>query len=289
MMAVKFFGQFLIENGIVTRENLLQAMELQERKNLKLGEMTLQLGYVSQVDITRAHNAQLSKDMRLGDLLVEMGMLSQEQLSDVITRQKNSHLFIGEALVLVNAMTSGQLQKQLEAFKADQSDFVSDVVELPVKVANNEIWQMAVDLTFKLITRILNIQFRSGKAHVVNVIPANFMIAAMDFSGDVEGCYMLSVNEKLQKTIAKAILREESVEDEPSEVLEDTVMEFVNIVCGNIAAKASQMGKIMEISPPTTIIPAENGIPVVEGHVVLCFPIHVGDYGKMELLIQIPN
>ncbi len=288
-MAVKFFGQFLIENGVVTRENLLQAMELQERKNLKLGEMALHLGYVSQADITRAHNAQLSKDLRLGDLLVEMGILSQDQLNDVITRQKNSHLYIGEALVLVNALTSGQLQKQLEAFKADQSDFVSGTTELPVTVVNSEIWQMAVDLTYKMITRILSIQFRSGKAQVVSVIPANFMIAAMDFSGDVEGCYMLSVNEGLQKVIAKAILREESVEDEPSEVLEDTVMEFVNIVCGNIAAKASQMGKIMEISPPTTIIPHLNGIAVPEGQVVLCFPIHVGEYGKMELLIQIPN
>ena len=289
MMAVKFFGQFLIENGIVSRENLLQAMELQERKNLKLGEMALQLGYVSQVDITRAHNAQLSKDMRLGDLLVEMGILSHDQLSDVITRQKNSHLYIGEALVLVNAMTSGQLQKQLEAFKADQSDFVSDAIELPVKVANSEIWQMAVDLTFKLITRILGIQFRSGNAHVVSVIPANFMIAAMDFSGDVEGCYMLSVSECLQKVIAKAILREENVEDEPSEVLEDTVMEFINIVCGNIAAKASQMGKIMEISPPMTIIPQVDGIPVTEKQSALCFPIHVGEYEKMQLIIQIPN
>ncbi len=289
MMAVKFFGQFLIENGVVTRENLLQAMELQEIKNLKLGEMALQLGYVSQADITRAHNAQLSKDMRLGDLLVEMGMLSQDQLKDVITRQKNSHLYIGEALVLVNAMTSGQLQKQLEAFKVDQSDYVSDAIELPVTVANSEIWQMAVDLTFKLITRILSIQFRSGKAHMVSVIPSNFMIAAMDFSGDVEGCYMLSVNEGLQKVIAKAIMREESVDDEPSEVLEDTVMEFVNIVCGNIAAKASQMGKIMEISPPTTIIPPQNGIPVAEGQSALCFPIHVGDFERMELIIQFPN
>lgn len=288
-MAVKFFGQYLRENGIITHENLLQAIELQERKNLKLGEMALQLGYVSQADITRAHNAQLSRDMRLGDLLVEMGMLSQDKLNDLITRQKNSHLFIGEALVLVNAMTSGQLQKQLEAFRLDQSEFVSNVIELPVTVANSEIWQMAVDLTFKLVTRILDVQFRSGKAHVVSVIPANFMIAAMDFKGDVEGCYMLSVSECLQKVIAKAILREESVEDEPSEVLEDTVMEFVNIVCGNIAAKSSQMGKIMEISPPTTIIPQEDGVPVMEKRSALCFPIHVGEYEKMQLIIQIPN
>lgn len=288
-MAVKFFGQFLVENNFVSREALLEAIDLQDQKNLKLGEMALSMGYVTQVEIERAHNAQMSKDMKLGDLLVEMGILTVNQLDDVISRQKNTHLYIGEALVLVGALSSGKLQQHLEEFKADQAQYVSDRIELPGSIANNLVWEMTADLTYKMITRVLDLPFRPGKCRTISTVDSNFMMAAMDLSGDVEARYIISVSEAIQKSVAKAILREETVDTEPAEVLEDTVMEFVNVVCGNIAAKASQMGKIINIYPPVTIHPPATGLPVPAGHTGLCFPIHVAEESKMELILFIKN
>ncbi|HIJ81825.1 MAG TPA: chemotaxis protein CheX [Desulfuromonadales bacterium] len=288
-MAVKFFGQFLVEQSIVSRDSLIMAIDLQEQKNLKLGEMAVSMGYITQTDIERAHNAQMSKDMKLGDLLVEMGFLTLNQLNDVITRQKNTHLYIGEALVQVGALTTDSLLQHLADFKADQAQYVSDGIELPGTVANSKIWEMAADLTYKMITRVLDLQFRPGKCYITDVIPSNFMLAAMDLSGDVEARYLISVSENLQKAVARAILSEKSVENEPVEVLEDTVMEFVNVVCGNVAAKASQMGVIMNINPPVTIKPPAGGLPVTDGHTTLCFPIHIGDGDKMDLILQIKN
>lgn len=286
-MAVKFFGQFLVEKGIVSTDALLKAIELQEQKNLKLGEMAVSMGYITQADIDRAHNAQFSKDMKLGDLLVEMGILTLNQLNEVITRQKNTHLYIGEALVLVGAMSSEQLQQHLDEFKADQAPYVSDRIELPAGVANSLIWEMTADLTYKMITRILDLQFRAGKCQIVTTLESNYMMAALEMSGSVEARYLLSVSEELQKTVAKAILREESVEGESAEILEDTVMEFVNVVCGNVAAKASQMGEIININPPVTIHPPAAGLPVPQGSQALCFPIHVSGGEKMDLFLII--
>ena len=288
-MAVKFFGQFLVEKNIVTRDALLRAIDLQDQKNLKLGEMAVSMGYITQPDIVRAHYAQMTKDLKLGDLLIEMGLLTLNQLNDTITHQKNTHLYIGEALILVGALDNAQLQQYLEEFKADQARYVSDGIELPGAIANSKIWEMAVDLTYKMITRVLDMHFRPGKSSVATVIDTNFMIAAMDFSGDVEARYLISVSENHQSTIAKAILREESVENESSEVLEDTVMEFVNVVCGNVVAKASQMGVVMNINPPVTIRPPTAGLPIPAGHTALSFPIHTGDGEKMELILLIRN
>ncbi|OGR28212.1 MAG: chemotaxis protein CheX [Desulfuromonadales bacterium GWD2_54_10] len=286
-MAVKFFGQFLVEKGLVSRESILAAIDLQEQKNLKLGEMGVSMGYITQADIDRAHNAQFSKDMKLGDLLVEMGILALNQLQEIITRQKETHLYIGEALVLVGALNSEQLQQHLNEFKLDQAPYVSDKIELPAGVANSKTWEMTADLTYKMITRVLDLQFRAEKCQTVNQLGSNFMMAALDFSGDVEARYILSVSAEVQKMVAKAILREESVEGESVEILEDTVMEFINVVCGNVAAKASQMGQVININPPVTIHPPAAGLPVPEGHTALCFPIHVGEGEKMELFLLI--
>lgn len=286
-MAVKFFGQFLAEKGVVSREAILAAIELQEQKNLKFGEMAVSMGYITQADIDRAHNAQYSKDMKLGDLLVDMGILTMDQLNEVVAHQKKTHLYIGEALIQVGALKPEQLQTYLEEFKIDQAPYVSDKIELPAGIQNARIWEMTADLTYKMITRVLGLQFRAEKCRIVNTMENNFMMAAMDMSGNIEARYVLSVSENLQKMVAKAILKEDSVENEPAEVLEDTVMEFINVVCGNVAAKASQMGEMINIFPPVTINPSADGVPVPDEQTGLCFPIHVGENEKMELFLLI--
>jgi len=286
-MAVKFFGQFLVEKGIVSREDVLAAIDLQAQKNLKLGEMAVEMGYVALDDIDRAHNAQFSQDMKLGDILVAMGFLNADQLQEIITRQKETHLYIGEALVQLGSLTCQQLQQQLDEFSRDQAPYVSAGVELPAGVANGKTWEMVVDLTYKMITRVLGLQFRAGKCRIVSTLGSNFMMAALDLGGDVEARYMLSVSAGVQKMVARAILREESVENETAEVLEDCVMEFINVVCGNAAAKASQTGAVIDINPPVTIRPKVDGLPVPAGHTALSFPIHVAEGEKMELFLLI--
>jgi len=191
--------------------------------------------------------------------------------------------------VQVGSLTNDELQKHLDAFKADQAQYVPNGIELPIISNNNKIWEMAADLTCKMITRVLDLRFRPGKCTLATTISPNFMLAAVDLSGDVEARYLISVSEGLQKSIARAILSEESVDHEPVEVLEDTVMEFVNVVCGNVAAKASQMGVIMNINPPVTLHPPANGLPIPDGHTALSFPIHIVDGDTMEMILLIKN
>lgn len=287
-MAVKFFGQFLVEQDAVTGESLLHAIELQERTNLKLGEMAVAMGFITQQDIETAHSAQLSKDMKLGDLLVELSFLSPKQLEEVIAHQKATHLYIGEALVKVGALTPEKLDHYLAAFKADQAPYVANHVELPAWLSENATaWEMTVDLTYKMITRVIGIQFRPGKFFETSVLSSNHMIAAMDLSGDLTARYLLSVSAGIQKTIAKAILKEDNVDHEDDEILEDTVMEFVNIVCGNVVAKASQMGVTLDINPPITLHPSSDGLVVPDNYRCVVFPIHVGDDEVMEMALFI--
>ncbi len=287
-MAVRFFGQFLVERGVVTSEKLLSAIELQEQRNLKLGEMAVNMGFITHDDIERSHNAQYSNDMKLGDLLVQMELLTPAQLSEVIEKQKENRLYIGEALVQVNALSAEELELQLAAFREDQAQYVSDRIELPAGIKNRAVWEIAADLTYKMLTRIIGLNFRPEKSIVVTSFTAGNIVAGIDFNGDVSARYILSASKKVKESIAKAILREENVESEPAEVIEDSVMEFVNVVCGNIAAKASQSGVVLDILPPVIIRQKEEQpITVPDGRIGVSFPIHVADGEKIEIILLI--
>ncbi|SHJ88242.1 Chemotaxis protein CheX, a CheY~P-specific phosphatase [Malonomonas rubra DSM 5091] len=286
-MAVKFFGQFLVEKGAVSRIDLLQAIDLQEKTNLKFGEMIVKMGLMSSADVERVHMAQRNEDLHFGDMAVKLGIITDEQVQQVLTHQRNNHLYIGEALVQLGVLDKEKLEDLLAAFKKDQQSYVSEKIEIPANIPHKPIWEMVADLTYKMLTRVAGISFRPGPCSIVEKLPSRPVIAEMGFSGAVSARYLLSVSESTRNLVAKAILDEDSVEDEPEEVLDDSVKEFINIVCGNIAAKAAQLGHSIDITPPEIVEDNGSGVDVPQDHTGLMFPIYLSDGEVFELTVFI--
>ncbi len=288
-MAVKFFGQFLIGKSAVTRSELLRAIDLQEKTNLKFGELVVEMGLMNAVDIARVHAAQRTEDLQFGEMAVKLGIISESQAQQVLTRQKNSHLYIGEALVQIGALTKRELDTYLKEFKEDQLAYIVEKIEIPAGLPHKPIWEMVADLTYKMLTRVAGMSFRTGPCSVIDKLPNRPVIAEMGFSGSVSARYVLSVSESTRSLVAKAILDEDSVENEEVEVLDDSVKEFINIVCGNIAAKAAQLGHSIDITPPELRNGASGNLDVPENHTGLMFPIYLSDGEVFELTIFVPE
>lgn len=265
--------------------DLLQAIDLQEKTNLKFGEMVVEMGLMSTADVDRVNRSQRTEDLHFGDMAVKLGIITAAQVQEVLTKQRNSHLYIGEALIRCGAFNEQQLEEYLAEFKKDQQSYISEKVEIPAGVPHKPIWEMVADLTYKMLTRVAGMSFRPGPCEVIEKVPSRPIIAEMGFSGSVSARYLLSASESTRNLVAKAILDEESVENEPVEVLDDSVMEFVNIVCGNISAKAAQRGHTIDITPPEMRKDSESGIDVPQGHTGLMFPIYLTDGEVFELAI----
>lgn len=288
-MAVKFFGQFLIEEGAITRQSLLQAIDLQEKTNLKFGDMVIEMSLMTTAEAARVHRAQRSEDLLFGDMAVKLGYLTDDQVQQVLSRQRNNHLYIGEALIKVGALSEAGLETYLQQFKQDQVPYISEKIEIPAAVPHRPIWEMVADLTYKMLTRVAGMSFRTGPCTVIDKLPKRPIIAEMGFSGEVSARYLLSVSESTRNLVAKAILNEETVENEDVEILDDSVKEFVNIVCGNIVAKAAQLGHSIDITPPEMRQDGASGVDVPMGHTGLMFPIYLTDGEVFELTIFIPQ
>ena len=287
-MAVKFFGQFLVETGVVSREDLLKAIDLQEASNLKFGEIAALLGILSDEDIEKIHNAQRTDDLRFGDIALKLGLINREQMQEILTRQKNGHLYIGEALVKIGALGREELDRELAAFNADQAIYATGKIGVPSGIGQPKLWEMTADLTGKLLARVAGLAVHPSAGVLCQRVEPVDTIAAMAFSGSVSGRYLLAVSAALRQRIACAILDEKDVSTEPEEVLDDAVMEFVNIVCGNVAAKAAQAGKTMEIFPPAVFHPGPGGIEVPAGQAGVRFPFVEANGEELSLYLFLP-
>ena len=286
MMAVKFFGQFLVEKAVVSRETLLQAITLQESVNLGFGDHAVAMGVMTEADVTRVNQAQRIEDLRFGDLAVKLGIITEAQLIDVLSKQRGSHLYIGEALVKVGGLNKAELERYLEEFKADQSQYATDSITFPPGTPHQKVCAVIVDLTAKMLTRISRLTFRLEQGCLATAPEQNDIGATMSFTGNVEAEYILTVSPIIQKKIAMAILDESDVEGESQEVLDDTLMEFVNVVCGNVAAKAAQLDVSLDITPPLLLEQPAN-YRQKPGCVGVSFRICFSDGERAELFISL--
>ena len=275
-MAVKFFGQFLVERGVISRDVLLSAIALQDLVNKSFGAIVQELGFMNSTDIDKVNLAQRSTDMRFGDLAVQMGLLTADQMQQVLKTQSENHLYIGKAIVKVGGLNDDELQHYLAEFKADQSEYVTGRVAIPAGVAHAELWEMMADLTYKMLTRVARLNYRPAPCEVVSRLEEVHIAAAMDFTGDIRCRYIIAASQEVQEQVAKAMLCQEIVSHEPKEVLDDTLMEFINVVCGNIVAKSVQLGMSLDILPPE-IIDCSSGMEIPDGYTGLHFPICIAD------------
>lgn len=252
-MAVMFFGQYLVENGIVSRDLLVKAIELQEKTNLSFGDTAVRMGLLSPENAEKVNHAQRSEDMRIGDLAVRMGFLTDDQVMEILAEQKKNHLYIGEALVRVGGLTPESLSLHLARFKEEQSEYATRTHIVPEDLPHHDLLEMIVDLTGKMLTRVAHLTHHIESCQVDTEFPPLPVTAIMEMHGDLGLTYVFGTTAGFQKRIAMAILSADSVEQEPQDVLDDTIMEFINVVCGNVVAKAAQKGISLDIMPPQIV------------------------------------
>jgi CheY-specific phosphatase CheX len=107
---------------------------------------------------------------------------------------------------------------------------------------------------------------------------------AIPFEGGTQARYVLSVSSDVAVNIASCILKEDATR-ESEEVVEDSVKEFCNIVCGNAAAKLAQMGIQVDIAPPESLAAVPSA---PEGGQAVVFPVHLAE-GGLDLRFLVPG
>lgn len=285
-MAVKFFGQYLLEKNIITARQLIEAVEYQASKNLKFGEYALSKGYLTAKDIERIQNEQKRVDMQFGEIAVKLNILTPAQIQEILTMQKNDHIFIGDALIIRGFLTRGVVERELALFKEDQSKYATGEISMPANVGNPEIVKEMVSLTQKMLQRMAHLNVKIGDGFIADNEPQkNFLLVSVSLYGSLKYEYAFSSSREISEIIASAIMGEE-IKGGSKEDISDGVREFCNITCGNIIAKLSQRGKSLDISPPQEVILSSDGYQIVRGRKAVYYPLISPEGESILILVE---
>ncbi len=267
-MGIKFFGQYLLEKGIITKEQLLDAVAFQEQQNIKFGVYAMRKGYITKEQLENLLKAQKNSDMKLGELAVKMGYLNPDQVLEIITKQQNDHIYLGTALVMKGYLTKEVLEEELKEYQREQAEY-TPTGRFPVKIENEEDLKYLIDLIDRIYIRLVNLRVKKGdfiRKHLR--FEKGDYGAYVVFRGSLKATLLFSFAEGVALKIAENLLNEQTTN---KEIIEDAIKEFINITSGNISAKLAQEGKAVEFSVPAILL---DDVLLEENQCVYSFPYH---------------
>jgi hypothetical protein len=241
-VSVKFFGQYLIEQGEVDAGHVREALDLLDRTNRSVGEIAVEQDFLSATEAERVNRMQRAGDQPFGDLAIDMGLLTHGDLVQCLRIQRDTRLMIGEALVRLGHLPADRLGPLLDAFKADQAPYAVGVLQqLPDPLVNNRIAPYVLDLLPKFSRRIAGVEVKVGAAQVLAESPPLRYRVALPVHGHRGLEVTLLGDQEFCGRVATAIsgLGPDRLDHE---LVVDAVGEFLNVICGNAMSALDRDG-----------------------------------------------
>ncbi len=98
-MRSRRLGEVLIDLGVVSKEAVAHALEVQAGHGRKLGQTLLELGLASEAAISEAIHHQKAEVSSLGHLLIRLGLITETQLAFALKIQSAKGGRLGETIV----------------------------------------------------------------------------------------------------------------------------------------------------------------------------------------------
>lgn len=255
-MSSRFFAQYILNQGVLTPEQVQEALEDGRSVQVKLGVLAINEKFLTAVQVEEIHRLQHMVDKRFGEIAIDEGYLSEEQLMILLAAQKNSHLNFGQTLVDKGFMNLEQLERVLEEYKRESNlDQESDLAILKDGIRtqlNLSQEDEEVELYYDYILLFLRaiVRFLDSSPLVIATVheqKQDQWFAAQSMTGDVILHSSFTADDKVLLELARRYSGEEI--HEMDELALDSIGEFLNVTNGLFCINLSNAELELDLHP----------------------------------------
>lgn len=291
-MFTQFFGNYLLNKGLVKPSELRDALDYQHDVHLKLGVLAVNAGFMTAEQIKNVHSMQSKMDKKFGELAVEMGYLSKPQLEALLGNQKQGHLILGQALVDKHYMSLEQFEKALNQYKAEhglsdtqfkalQNDSIVEIVTLFYafnEKKNSSMYRDYFTLLFKNLIRFIDKDVRPEKPQAVEEYKYDW-IAFQEIKGEINLFTCIAADENVFINFGGKYANEPF--DAVDDMTKASVGEFLNMQNGIFLVNMSNGDIELEMTPQET----STRKRLVNLKPAYCIPLYF-PFGKLDFIIS---
>ena len=113
------FGEYLLEQGLVVEDDLVNALDDQHKNKMPLGQLAVQKGFIDAKALFKVLTEQRKKTREandFGSIALEMGFLTQEQVNALVGSQNTTLELLGNILVEEGILSREKLVQALRDF-----------------------------------------------------------------------------------------------------------------------------------------------------------------------------
>lgn len=229
-MSQMFFGQFLLDEGVIDQEALAQALDIVGDVNARVGELGIERGYLNPAQVELVQLEQLRVDCRFVDLAVQLHLLTRSQADDLLAEQRRRHKPLGEALIELEYLNASDLEAWLDRYHLSQLDLDVSHLELPLDLMEDDLASYVVSYLPKLFRRITQVPMKLESGRRFNGrcnLPYRVEIA---ISGDCPLQLGFAACPDLARRIALGLQNGDARASFDEATLRDAVREFSEIL-----------------------------------------------------------
>ncbi len=278
-MVEYILGNYLVETGKITKDQLNSVIQKQDTARVKLGLIAVSEGMMTTQQAEEVNLLQAVKDMRFGDIAIEEGYLTEEQVEKLLKKQGNAYLVFVQNLMDEDLVTMEELEWLMDDFKkvnnysnSDLEDIKSDDVDriLPLLLPEEaQCYTAVIGTIVRTVIRLVDRHAYLGKAAMVDAFPAEGMaIQKLEGHDGIVDCFA-ERNGALLKLCS--IFGQEAFPRLDLDAL-DAAGELLNCSNGMYVSELSRQGKFLELMPPE--------YAAIENVSEVCrIPIFIGNLG----------
>ncbi len=283
-MVEYILGNYLVDAGKITKDQLVAAIERQDSVRVKLGLIAVAEGMMTTQQAEEVNILQAVRDQRFGDIAIEEGYLNQEQVDKLLKQQGNAYLSFVQNLLDENLVTMEEMDWLLDDFKrvnnysnTDFEDIKSDDVDriLPFLLPKEALpYRALIGTVVRTMIRLVDRHVYVGRAAMVDTFPTDGLaVQKLEGSGGIADCFAERSGALLKVC---SIFGQESFASLNMDAL-DAAGELLNCANGMYVSELSHQGKFLELMPPE-YASVENiadicRIPVFIGNLGLYFAV----------------
>ena len=256
-MVEYILGNYLVQTGKLTKEQLICALADQDTVRVKLGLIAVAEGMMTLEQTSEVNRLQALVDQRFGDIAVHKGYLTEEQVSKLLKKQGNAYLSFVQTLIdsnyldmedvelVVNSfrLVNGYSNSEMEALKSDDAE---RIVPLFIPEEGKHFTGI-ISMAVKTLIRCIDRHIYVGKAEMVSSFPQKDLVS-QSLQGDsgLVSCFSEGNGALLQVC---SLFGKEDFEQLDLDSL-DAAGELLNCINGLFVSELSRTGQFLELMPP---------------------------------------
>lgn len=280
-MVEYILGNYLVETGKITGEQLADVLNKQDSVRVKLGLIAVAEGMMTLEQADEVNRLQAIMDKRFGDIAISKGYLTDEQIGKLLKMQGNTYMTFIQTLIDSGYVSMDDMDEMLSDFRqsngyshseidALKGDDVDRIIPLFVPEEGKQFIDI-ISTTIRTLIRLIDRHVYVGKAEIVNAFPATKQVSqALQGDAGIIDCF--SEKDGALLKICSVFGQEDFSELDMDSL--DAAGEMLNCINGLYASALSREGKFLELMPPDY-----NDVTTKAQSTICKIPVYIGNCG----------